>query len=57
MTLRVVVNVIVAEIGHGKLHATACLSCVLSRVMWTKCLPSDTVQRKSAILTDSKLRL
>ena len=41
LTCRIVVNLIVWEIGRGKQAAGQI--CAPGRVMWTKCLPRDTV--------------
>ena len=51
LTCRIVVNVIVWEIGRRKQAAGQ--SRALGRVMWTKCLPPDTVQPMEAALRNS----
>ena len=51
LTCRIVVNVIVWEIGRGKQAAGQ--SRAVCRVMWTKCLPHDTVQQMEAALRNS----
>ena len=51
LTCRIVVNVIVWEIGRGKQAAGQSRS--PGRVMWTKCLPRDTVQPMAAALRNS----
>ena len=51
LTCRIVVNVIVWEIGREKQAAGQ--SGAPGRVMWTKCLPRDTVQPMEAALRNS----
>ena len=51
LTCRIVVNVIVWKIGRGKQAAGQ--SCAPCRVIWTKCLPRDTVQQMEAALWNS----
>ena len=51
LTCCIVVNVIVREIGRGKQAAGQ--SRALGRVMWTKCLPHDTIQPMEATLRNS----
>ena len=51
LTCHIVVNVIVWEIGCGKQAAGQ--SRAPGRVMWTKCLPRDTVQPMEAALKNS----
>ena len=51
LTCCIVVNVIVCEIGRGKQAAGQ--SRAPGRVMWTKCLPRDTVQPMEAALRNS----
>ena len=51
LTCCIVVNVIVREIGRGKQAAGQ--SRALGRVMWTKCLPRDTIQPMEPTLRNS----
>ena len=51
LTCRIVINVIVCEIGSWK--RAIGWSCAPGRVMWTKCLPRVTVQPMEADLRNS----